>query len=131
MEAQGIDFAMDGIIDGGLPMKPLEICTIFANVLDNAIEAVKKIEEEKKKWVTMSMKKTEQFWVINVSNATKERPDIENMSRGEGYTSKTDSLHHGIGIRNIKKTVEKREGIMKLDGGDERFSLTVMLPRAS
>lgn len=131
MEAQGIDFAMDGIIDGGLPMKPLEICTIFANVLDNAIEAVKKIGEEKKKWVTMSMKKTEQFWVINVSNATKERPDIENMSRGEGYTSKTDSLHHGIGIRNIKKTVEKREGIMKLDGGDERFSLTVMLPRAS
>lgn len=131
METQGIDFTMDGIIDGGLPMKPMEICTIFANVLDNAIEATRKIEDEEKKWVTMSMKKTEQFWVINISNATKEKPDLEKMSRGEGYTSKPDSRHHGIGIRNIRKTVEKREGIMKLDGDDDRFSLTVMLPRAS
>ena len=131
MEAHGIDFSMDGIIDGGLSMKPLEVCTIFANVLDNAIEAVSKIEEDRSKWIAMSMKKTERFWVINISNATNEKPDVESIYKGEGYTSKKDSEFHGIGIRNIKKTVEKKEGIMKLNGDEDSFSLTLMLPRAS
>ena len=42
MEEQGIDFTLEGVIDGGLGMKPMDICSIFANAFDNAIEACEK-----------------------------------------------------------------------------------------
>ncbi len=40
----GITFRMDGVIDSGLNWKPMDICTVFANLLDNAIEAAANTE---------------------------------------------------------------------------------------
>ncbi|MCR5214283.1 MAG: GHKL domain-containing protein [Eubacterium sp.] len=48
MLEKGIDFSMDGVIDGGLGMTPMDVCSIFANALDNAIEASSKVLEEEK-----------------------------------------------------------------------------------
>jgi len=42
MEEKGISFTADGVIDGGLKIKPMDKCSIFANALDNAIEAASK-----------------------------------------------------------------------------------------
>ncbi len=40
-----IKFKIDGVIDGGLGWKPMDICTVFANALDNAIEAASQVAD--------------------------------------------------------------------------------------
>ena len=128
MSEMGIDFSLDGVLDGGLHMKPMEVCTIFANILDNAIEAAGKVEDTDKRWISMTLKRSGQFWVINVGNSTDRQPDIDEIQAG-GYTSKEDKGHHGFGLLNIRQTVEKQDGILKLETKEDAFSLTVMLPK--
>ncbi|MCR4609260.1 MAG: GHKL domain-containing protein [Eubacterium sp.] len=46
MKELGIKFTLDGVADGGFNMKPIDVCSVFANALDNAIEAASKCIEE-------------------------------------------------------------------------------------
>lgn len=80
------------------------------------------------RWISMTLKKAGQFWVINVGNSTDRQPDIDKIQAG-GYTSKEDKGHHGFGLLNIRQTVEKQDGILKLETKEDAFSLTVMLPK--
>lgn len=48
--------------------------------------------------------------------------------RGEIFLStKTKSNEHGIGLINVKKTVEKYNGEMKIDFTDEEFAVELLI----
>ena len=142
MKEMGIAFSTDGVVDGGLHMKPMDVCSIFANALDNAIEACSHLlpetneegsgEEtaaENKPHVDMKIKRTEKFFVINIANSAKGKVDIEKLMSSSGYTSKKDTEHHGFGLRNIRRSVEEYDGILKAESKDDEFSLAIMIPR--
>ncbi|MCR5103931.1 MAG: GHKL domain-containing protein [Eubacterium sp.] len=132
MKEKGIDFDIDGVIDGGLHMKPTDICSIFANSLDNAIEAASKYspaDGEDNPWVKMNIKRTEKFFVINVTNCAVDKVDVEKLFMSSGYTSKKDKEHHGFGLRNIRNCVEEYDGIIKASSDENSFSLSIMIPR--
>ena len=126
---EGIDFAADGVIDGGLNMKPMDICRVFANALDNAIEAEVNLPEELAKKILMQIKRTEQFFVIRISNTTNGRVDVKKAVNNPGYTSKKDREHHGFGITTIRKTVSDYEGMTKFEASDGEFAVSIMIPR--
>ena len=126
MKELGIKFKCDGVVDGGLMMKPTDICGVFANALDNAIEASIK---SKDRYVNFEIKRTNQFFVIKISNSTAGKVDSVEMLSKTGYTTKKDTEHHGFGLRNIEKTVEKYSGIVKIDTDEDEFILTIMFPR--
>lgn len=129
MEEQGIAFRHDGVADGGLGLKPMDVCGIFANAFDNAIEAVSRVDANEKKWIDFQIKRTGKFFVVKISNATAGKADVEKMFEGTGYTMKKDADHHGFGLRNIRSAVERYDGLIKADAEDGRFSLSVMIPR--
>ena len=126
---EGIDFAADGVIDGGLNMKPMDICRVFANALDNAIEAEVNLPEGLAKKILMQIKRTEQFFVIRISNTTNGRVDVKKAVNNPGYTSKKDREHHGFGITTIRKTVSDYEGMTKFEASDGEFAVSIMIPR--
>ena len=128
MEELGIEFTSDGVIDGGLNMKPVDVCSIFANALDNAIEAVNKLEDNKK--VSLSIKRTGKFFVIRIENSAEGIVDVEKLFNTTGYTSKKDTEHHGFGLRNIRMTVEEYDGLLKAESEEGIFALSVMVPRS-
>ncbi|MBO4863282.1 MAG: GHKL domain-containing protein [Eubacterium sp.] len=128
MQELGIEFTSDGVIDGGLNMKPVDVCSIFANALDNAIEAVNKLEENRK--VSLGIKRTGKFFVIKIENTAEGKVDVEKLFNTAGYTSKSDTEHHGFGLRNIRQTVEEYDGLIKAESEEGRFALSVMVPRA-
>ena len=147
MKEMGIAFSTDGVVDGGLHMKPMDVCSIFANALDNAIEACSHLLPEAKEdgsedaateesaatennpHVDMKIKRTEKFFVINIANSAKGKVDVEKLLATEGYTSKKDTEHHGFGLRNIRRTVEEYDGLLKAESKDDEFSLAIMIPR--
>lgn len=89
-----------------LSLKNEDIVTLLANLLDNAIEAVEKIELEEKN-IKLKMIYEYKKLLISVRN-----PVLENVQilENELITSKTENEDHGYGIINIKRAVEKYNG---------------------
>ena len=133
MDEEGIDFTIDGVADGGLGMKPVDVCSIFANAMDNAIEACEKLPEEKEKRIQLIMKRTERFFSIKLINSMS---DDENSGAagklfGEGgrITTKKDKNLHGFGTQNMKAAISRYDGMLKAEAEDGIFTLSIMIPR--
>ena len=127
MEELGIKFRLDGVIDGGLDWKPMDTCKVFANLLDNAIEAASKTEEP---FIELTFKKTDHHRLVRASNSCIGDVDCEKLMSGEGrVTSKEDKSLHGYGVGNIRKTVEKYGGMMRLTCKDKIFTMELILQK--
>lgn len=128
MDELNIRFTLDGVADGGLNIKPMDMCSIFANALDNAIEAASPLEDAA---ISMNIKRTDKFFVIKITNSASGKVDAGKLLNTSGYTSKTDKEHHGFGLMNIRHSVENCNGILKAESDDNSFTLSIMLPRSA
>ncbi len=133
MEASGIDFILDGTCAGGLRMKPVDVCTVFANALDNAIEACERMADDSEKRIRFEIKQAGQFFNLRLSNTYQDDTDKKTGPRvfkaGSRNTSKKDKDLHGYGSINIMDTVEKYNGMIKEESKDSVFTLSIMLPK--
>lgn len=101
-----------------------DLCIIFSNAIDNAIEACTKFEDEEKKVISVNADHRNGYFFISISNPYCETP---NMSSGHLVTSKNDKKNHGLGVGNIIKTVEKYKGNTDITFEDNVFSLKIDL----
>ncbi len=123
----GIVFVVDGVLDRGLDWKLVDICTVFSNALDNAIEACQKVNE--KKVILLSLKRTKNFYYIEIKNSiNKELINIDEIRSGELFTTKKDKEFHGFGLENIKKIIHNHNGELELDTDEEYFILRMIVP---
>ena len=130
MEQQNICFELDGVLAGGLSWKPMDICAVFANAIDNAIEACQKVNPENRH-ISIKIKSTTQFWLITIKNSVAEIVDTKKLfQKNGGYTSKSDSSRHGIGTYSMKQTVESYGAIMKAECTDQVFTLEIMIDKS-
>ncbi len=130
MDEKKIRFQLDGVLAGGLGWKPADICGVFANALDNAIEACTKLSPEER-YITMEIRSTAQYWFITVLNPVKKAVDTGRLFKKSGYTSKGDQTRHGIGTYNMKHTAESYGAIMKAECTDDTFKLEIMIDKSS
>lgn len=100
-------------------MKDVDITTLFANLLDNCIEAAK---ESKAPYVRLRVTKVHQFISISAENSCTKEP----ISTKDGFLSRKKG-HEGIGLKNIKKVVETFEGDLQSEWKDGIFYTTIML----
>ena len=112
------NFPTDGI-------DPTDICVIFGNALDNAIEACKKLDTAiESKSITISCTPHNQLIHITIKNPVAKTPVIYNNSI---KTTKQNSDEHGIGLYSIKKTTEKYYGDFNIQCVDNVFSLNITI----
>lgn len=107
----------------GLQLKHTEICALFSNMLDNAIEANAKIAEGMERWLELKCARKGQKLVIHISN-----PMAETNIQFSGelpQTTKLDKRQHGFGMRSIRHVVDMHDGYMVIEAKDGIFSLTV------
>ncbi len=127
MIEEGIFFEVDGILDRGLEWEPIDICTVFSNALDNAIEACQKVTGEKV--ILLSLKRTKNFYYIEIKNSmNKELLNVGEIRSGKLFTTKKDKDIHGFGLENIKKIIYNHSGQVELDTDDEYFILRMIIP---
>ena len=127
MDELNIRFTLDGVADGGLQIKPMDMCSIFANALDNAIEAASSCKEP---FISFAIKRTDKFFVIKITNSAEKKIDIGKLLTTSGYTSKSDKEHHGFGLMNVRRSVEDYNGILKAESDEKSFTLSILMPRA-
>ncbi len=106
-------------------IKPVDMCIILSNALDNAIEANRKIEDPERRYIKMKIHGNESFSIISVSNPTKAAP--VKVNQNSYLTSKKDSGNHGFGLKSIESTAKKYDGEMLTKYEDGVFTLVIKL----
>ncbi|MFI3211146.1 MAG: ATP-binding protein [Peptostreptococcaceae bacterium] len=102
----------------------MDLCVIFSNALDNAIEACDKIlDEDNSKYISINVIYINSFCFIKIENS--KANDI-NIKHNNFITNKKDKSMHGIGLKNIKYTVYKYNGDIKIDFDDDKFLLKII-----
>lgn len=99
-------------------IRDIDITTIFANLLDNAIEATKD-----KGYINLDVNKFNELLVINISNSITTKP----IQKNKKFKS-TKENHQGLGIENIKKALEKYDGAMLIDFDEKKFKVNIIIP---
>ena len=108
-------------------MHVTDICTIFGNALDNAVESVVLIPDEEKRLIHVSVTEQKQFVFIQISNYCERKIQLENGTMPE--TTKADKKNHGFGLKSIRYSVEKYNGTVTVDLKNNWFELRILLPK--
>lgn len=126
-QKEKIAFQCDFRFPGNKNFPVFDICVLLNNALDNAVEAcvrLKEKEEGRKKICLRSYEKRNLFF-IEIQNGFDGR--IYRNAEGGFLSTKEDSEIHGIGIRNMKKCVEKYFGRIEFFIEDGYFTTKIML----
>jgi len=107
-------------------MHVTDVCSIFGNALDNAIEHVMMIPEEKR-LIHISVSSKKGFVFIKIENYCEEKLTFSN---GKFIaTSKQDKENHGFGMKSICAAAEKYGGTVDFGQENNWFILKILLPR--
>ncbi len=109
-----------------LTMSEEEIVTLLVNLLDNAIEACGKLEQDRIIQFKMILENKE--LILSIRNPVKEPVRIRNNTI---VTSKPDAAAHGIGLLNVDAVIRKNNGTSILRCEDGYFYFSAMLPDVS
>lgn len=110
----GVLLKTDIVIGDKVRLDNFDLCTIFANAIDNAIKGAKSVNKENR-IIDITAKPNKDFYIIDIINSF----DETNYEKGSG-----------IGIATIKMIAEKYNGYVDISSGDKKFRLSILLPLA-
>ena len=118
---------LTSVADGTLleHMDTMDICSIFGNALDNAIESVLKLSDKEKRLIHVTVAKQKNFLMIRVENYFEGDLSVEN---GKIASTKKNKQFHGYGIKSIEYIVEKYQGALSIDTKNNWFDLKILIP---
>lgn len=119
-EKEQIRFQVEvGAIDLSF-MDTIDITTIFANLLDNAFEAVQQAVNEK--FVDVKIQPNQDFIVIRLENSVSQNPEFF-----EGRPKTKKPGNHGYGLQNVEHAVKKYDGDIQYEIGNSSFITKIIL----
>lgn len=121
---------LTAVADGALleGMGVADICTIFGNALDNAIEYETKVKNRDKRLIHMTLVEQRGFVMIRFENYFE--GDLK-LNGELPHTTKKDKLNHGYGLKSIQYSVKKYDGIVDIGQRENWFELKVLIPSQS
>ena len=125
-EEKGIRITADGKISSKAKILPTDICTIFANALDNALEYLEN-SGLANPWIHIGIQNQGNLLCLVFEN-----PVADNIVLPvEGKTTKNPQHHQGLGLSNIRQAAERYQGTLRTEIPPEQnskiFRLEVLL----
>ncbi|MCD8108315.1 MAG: ATP-binding protein [Oscillospiraceae bacterium] len=119
-KAAKIPVKADAEIPVKLTVSDIDLCSIVGNLFDNAIEASKKLPEDKRMIRVYMAIRDSQFY-ISFTNFTADKKRFAfDSTKGEG---------HGLGLARIDSLVRKYGGYISRNSEDGAFSTEILLPQ--
>ncbi len=114
-----IDFSADVQIPENLKINSSDCCVIFGNALDNAIEACDKVQDDK--YIKVSLIYQNGSLMCKIANSMSEakNPLLK--------TTKADKINHGIGLKNIRETLNKYSNMLRVEQNAGEFVLSFII----
>lgn len=126
MERCGIRLTCHIDIPHELPFDKTDICALFANALDNAIEACSRLETETRE-ITLESKAQKGLFCLKVVNPAPGQDDPADRAQAKrGFfpaTSKQDKENHGVGLKSMAEIASRYQGTLEFRQKDGRFEV--------
>ena len=100
-------------------LAPVDVTTIFGNLLDNAIEAAEKVDGDR--YVSVRISAYHQMIVVRMENSCNDvtwKNGVPVSDKGEG---------RGIGLLNVRGAIEKYDGNLRLEQEGHKFIVEFFL----
>ena len=118
-EAVVLDLRIGGSVGESQKMK---VAVMLSNLLDNAIEAEKNLQEKK---IILEMFERKGMYCINVMNRIEQSVLGNNP---ELHTTKSDTRMHGFGVKSVKRMVRELDGTIVAEESDGMFCVHIVFP---
>lgn len=116
------------IADGSVlsNMKQSDCYSLFMNIMDNAIDAVKELPKDQRE-ISLAVRESMGMILIHEVNPFK---GTLNFKDGLPQTTKGDSMYHGFGTKSIKGIVDSYSGDCEISIKDDNiYVLNILLPK--
>lgn len=129
-EQNNILWKCDAAIPKACDINEFDLCVLFGNLLDNAIEACEKMHGDENRFINVLAKTVKGCLLLEVKNSTDltdisdtkyDSVDISRMRHNHAdvpnilYTHKENPEKHGIGLLNIDDVVQNYDGVMDIE----------------
>lgn len=106
-------------------MSDTDLYSLFGNALDNAFEAVRALEDEDERNISLLVKQAAGMVSIHIENYYAGDVRFEN---GIPVTTKEDKRNHGYGIKSMHIITQRYGGSLTMGTEDQTFYLNVLIP---
>lgn len=100
-------------------MSDLDITTIFANLLDNALYASRQVKNSD---ITIKMDTFNEFIVVSIQNSAVQPHETECSQK------RNREGHMGLGLVNVRQTLEKYHGTLQTEQNGGEFQVNITIP---
>lgn len=122
-EKEGVQTQFDCRISGELPLTAMEVSGILGNLLENALEACRRMPEEGQRYIRMSMRYEEGgFFILVIENSF----SGEIRKKAERFISSKRN-EPGIGLESVRNMIERAGGILKVEHENGVFRVNIFL----
>lgn len=105
-------------------LSSMEICTLFVNCLDNAIEATEQCEANQRR-IELAGGWINECLVVRIQNTFINHPIIQD---NQILTSKANKTNHGYGLKNVQDVLKNHHGTLTYKEENQFFVVTWMIP---
>lgn len=100
-----------------------ETCSMLGNLLDNAIEACRRMDYNADKWISIKIENQKQLLFIKIENSVDKASVMKN---GRPISVKQDQVRHGYGLKSVERIVNKYKGMITYQSGDKAFQVKLL-----
>lgn len=116
----GIQIRIVGKVTRALSISKMDVCTIFSNIFQNAVEELKWQEHG---WFLMQIQSGKVYTEFVVQNSV--RAKVQMKKNGLPRTTKNKTDCHGFGLQNVKNVVEKNQGYFQVLSQNDYFEVNI------
>lgn len=115
-------------IDAILSINAIDLCSLFANTLDNALEASMLIKEPSLRKIEVKARCHKGYFSYEIGNNKANKITVVNHCY---ISSKSDKKLHGFGISTVKDIVQKYNGTLDITYTDTNFTVLIIISNQS
>lgn len=127
----GIEFKVIADFRPFQSVKNEDLCTIIANIVDNALRECSLIRmetPEEECIIQVKARRTLNFLWIYCENSIREKQAKIVSKATELKTTKDDKQNHGYGIKNVESAANKYGGEIAISIRDDLFCISITIP---
>lgn len=123
-KSKGIRVEAKALVPSSLPFSEVDLSLIIGNLMDNAMEACLKIDQEQQRFIRIYLDVLKGQLYIYVMNA------VGGPLKKEGgrYLTTKRSAFHGFGLMRLDRVVEKYQGYLNRQDETDVFVTEILLP---
>ncbi len=106
-------------------MDSVDLYALFGNAIDNAIEAVRDLEQKDARLIDLMIYEKQNFLIVQVVNPILNQIEFED---GLPKTTKVKNGYHGYGIKSMRHTIQRYGGYLTAEVKNGCFYLKMMAP---